>query len=75
MAIPLEAHAHPPRVVGENFLLLLYDAGVRALVDGVGHDGDVVVLEGDVVWVGVFQQLAVLVPAEKHFFFFFNEAQ
>lgn len=41
----LEAHAHPPRVVGENFLLLLNDAGVRALVDGVGHNGDVVVLE------------------------------
>lgn len=65
MAAPLEAHAHPPRVVGENFLLLLDDARVRALVDGIGHNGDVVVLEGDVVWVGIFQQLAVLVPAEK----------
>lgn len=65
VAALLEAHAHPPRVVGENFLLLLHNAGVRALVDGVGHDGDVVVLEGDVVWVGVLQQLAVLVPAGR----------
>lgn len=46
-----EAHTHPPRVAGENFVLLLYHARVCALVDGVGHYGDVVVLQGDVVGV------------------------
>lgn len=41
-APPSEAHTHSPRVVCEHFVLLLDDAGVHALVDGVGHDGNVV---------------------------------
>lgn len=60
-----EPHTYSPRVVCQHFVLFLHDAGVRALVDGVGHYGDVVVLQGNVVWAGVFQQLAVLVPAER----------
>lgn len=59
-----EAHAYPPRVVGENFVLFLYDTRVCAFVDGVGHYGDVVVFQRDVVGLGVLQQLPVFVPAE-----------
>lgn len=59
-----EANTHPPRVAGENFVLFLHHARVRALVDGVGHDGDVVVLQRDVVGVGVLQQLPIFEPAE-----------
>lgn len=62
-ARPSETHAHSPRVVCEDFLSFLHDAGVCALVDGVGHYGDVVVFQGDVVGVRELQQLAVLVPA------------
>lgn len=63
-----EAHAHPPRVVRENFVFFLHDAGVCAFVDGIGHYSYVVVFQGDVVWVGVLQQLAVLVPVYFAFF-------
>lgn len=62
---PSEPHTYSPRVVCENFVFFLHDAGVCALVDGVGHYGYVVVLQGDVVGVRVLQQLPVLVPAEK----------
>lgn len=61
---PSEPHTYSPRVVCENFVFFLHDAGVCALVDGVGHYGYVVVLQGDVVGVRVLQQLPVLVPAE-----------
>ena len=63
LAWPSEAHTHPPRVVRENFVFFLHDAGVCAFVDGVGHYSYVVVFQGDVVRVGELQQLAVLVPA------------
>ena len=59
-----EPHTYSPRVVCENFVFFLHDAGVCALVDGVGHYGYVVVLQGDVVGVRILQQLPVLVPAE-----------
>lgn len=59
-----EAHAYPPRVVGENLVPLLHDARVGAFVDGVGHYRDLVILQGDVVRVRVLQQLPVFVPAE-----------
>lgn len=49
LASPSEPHAYPPRVVCENFVFFLHDTGVCAFVDGVGHDGDVVVFQGDVV--------------------------
>lgn len=39
---PSELYAYSPRVVCEDFVLLLHDAGVHALIDGVGHDGNVV---------------------------------
>lgn len=39
---PSELYAYSPRVVGEDFVLLLHDAGVYAFIDGVGHDGNVV---------------------------------
>lgn len=42
-ASPSEAHSYPPGVVGEDLVLFPHDAGVCALVDGVGHDTDVVV--------------------------------
>lgn len=58
-----EAHSYPPGVVGEHLVLLPHDAGVGALVDGVGHDAEVVVREGDVPRVGVLQKLSVLIPA------------
>lgn len=64
MKWPSEAHAHSPRVVCENFVLFLHNAGVCAFVDGVGHYSDVVVFQGDVVGVRELQQLPVLVPAE-----------
>lgn len=62
---PSEADAHPPWVVCKNFVLFLHNASVRAFVDGIGHYGDVVVFQGDVVWVRVLQQLPVFVPAEN----------
>lgn len=64
MRRPSEAHAHSPRVVCEDFVFFLHNAGVCAFVDGVGHDGNVVVFQGDVVGVRELQQLPVLVPAE-----------
>ena len=64
LAASSEAHAYPPRVVGENFVFFLHDTRVCAFVDGVGHYGDVVVFQGDVVWLRVLQQLPVFVPAE-----------
>lgn len=63
-SFPSEAHAYPPWVACENFVPFLYDASVRAFVDGVGHYGDVIVFQGNVVWVRVLQQLPVFVPAE-----------
>lgn len=60
---PSEAHAHPPRVVSENFVFFLHDACVCAFVDGVGHYSNVVIFQGDVVWVRELQQLPVFVPA------------
>lgn len=64
LAWPSEAHTYSPRVVCENFFFFLHNAGVCAFVDGVGHYGNVVVFQGDVVRVRVLQQLSVLVPAE-----------
>lgn len=60
---PSEPHTYSPRVVCQDFVLLLDDAGVHAFVDGVGHDGDVVSFQGNVVGVRELQQLPVLVPA------------
>ncbi|KAG7226893.1 hypothetical protein INR49_022188 [Caranx melampygus] len=42
---------------------LCCEASVCALVDGVGHYGDVVVFQGNVVGMRVLQQLPVFVPA------------
>ncbi len=61
---PLEAHTYSPRIVRENLVFFLYNAGVCAFVDGIGHYGDVVVFQVDVIWVRELQQLPVLVPAE-----------
>lgn len=61
---PSEPYTYSPRVVCKNFVLFLHNAGVSAFVDGVGHYGNVVVLQGDVVWVRELQQLIVLVPAK-----------
>lgn len=63
MALPSKTHTHSPRIGSENFFSLLHDAGVRAFVDGVGHYGDVVVFQGDVVGMRELQQLVVFVPA------------
>lgn len=63
MAWPSEAHTHPPRVVSENFVFFLHDAGVCAFVDGVSHYSNVVIFQGDVVWVRELQQLPIFVPA------------
>ena len=62
---PSEAHPHPPGVGGQGLVLLPDHAGVCALVDGVGRDADVVVLQGDVPGPGVLQELPVFVPAER----------
>lgn len=62
---PLEAHTYFPGVVGEDLVLLAYDACVRAFVDGVGDDDDAVVSQGDVAWMRVLQQLPILIPAAE----------
>jgi len=58
-----EAHPHPPGVGGEDLVLLAHHAGVRALVDGVGHDADAVGRQLDVARPRHLQQLPVFVPA------------
>lgn len=64
---PSEPHTYSPRVVCENFVLFLHNTGVCAFVDGVGHYGNVVIFQGNVVWVRKLQQLPVLVPAKIEF--------
>lgn len=61
---PSVAHTNSPRVVCENFVFFLHNAGVCAFVDGIGHYGYVVIFQGDVVRVRELQQLPVLVPAK-----------
>lgn len=65
-----EAHSYPPRVRGQHLVLLPHDAGVRALIDGVCHDCDVVIFQGKVAGMREFQKLAVFIPAvsAKEFF-------
>ncbi len=52
---PSEAHTYSPRVVCENLVFFLHNAGVCAFVDGVGHYGDVVIFQGDVIRVRVLE--------------------
>lgn len=64
-SVSSEAHTYLPRVGCQNLVLLPYDAGVRPLVDGVGHNAYVIVLQGNVARVRELQQLAVFIPATK----------
>lgn len=58
-----EAHSYPPRVRGQHLVLLPHYAGVCALIDGICHNCDVVIFQGDVAGMREFQKLAVFIPA------------
>lgn len=63
-AWPSEPHTYSPWVVCENFVFFLHNTGVCSFVDCIGHYGNVVIFQGNVVGVRELQQLPVLVPAE-----------
>lgn len=56
-------YSYIPRVGRQHPLPLLYYAGIETLIDGVGDYTHVVLIEGQVPRIGVFQELIVLVPA------------
>lgn len=59
-------HLDSPGIRGQNLGLFLHQAGIGALVDGIGDDAHVVLVQRQVARVGIFQELLVFIPAKGY---------